>query len=38
MKNLILILVAAITLNVFADYGRQGASNAKAFGGGVQSG
>lgn len=38
MKNLIVIMIAAVTFNVFADYGRQGASTAKSASGGIQAG
>lgn len=36
MKNIILILVAAVTLNVFADYGTQGRSANKNFAGAIE--
>lgn len=38
MKTFILLLISMIAFNAFADYGRQGASTNKAFGGGVQAG
>lgn len=38
MKKIIVMLIGLVAFNAFADYGRQGASTAKAFGGGVESG
>jgi hypothetical protein len=38
MRNLIVFLTGLVAFNALADYGRIGASTAKAFGGGVESG
>jgi hypothetical protein len=37
MKSFIFLLISMIAFNAFADYGRQGSSTSKAFGGGVKS-